>query len=40
MAKEIRSAFVRSQATLLGDAVGVLALIALLYLGLALPNLL
>lgn len=39
MAKEIKSVLVRSQSTILGDAIGVAALAVLLYVGLVLPSL-
>jgi hypothetical protein len=39
MAQEIKSVFVRSRDTLLADALGVIALIVMLFVGLALPGL-
>lgn len=39
MAKEITTILIRSRHTLVGDALGVIALVVLLYAGLALPGL-
>ena len=40
MAEEIRSVIARSRDTLLADALGVIALMIMLFVGLALPGLL
>ena len=39
MAKEIRSVIVRSSDTILADALGVVALIVMMFAALSLPNL-
>jgi hypothetical protein len=39
VAKEIKSILIRSRQTLIADALGVLALMGLLFVGLALPGL-
>ncbi|MFU8825234.1 hypothetical protein [Yoonia sp.] len=38
MAKEIKTILIRSRHTLVGDALGVIALMVLLFVGLALPG--
>ena len=39
MAKEIKDVFVRSRDTILSDALGVVALMIMLFVGLSLPGL-
>ncbi|WP_275041300.1 hypothetical protein [Loktanella sp. S4079] len=38
MAKEIKDVFVRSRGTILSDALGVVALMVMLFVGLSLPG--
>ncbi|SMX31105.1 hypothetical protein [Octadecabacter ascidiaceicola] len=38
MAKEIKSAFVRSSDTIIADAIGMAALVVMLFAALSLPN--
>jgi len=39
MTQDIKTAFIRSRGTILSDALGVLALIVMLFSGLAIPSL-
>lgn len=40
MAKEIKSAIVRSQDTIIADAIGMVSLVVMLFVGLSLPGVL
>ncbi|MFQ6547917.1 hypothetical protein AADZ90_008155 [Aestuariibius sp. 2305UL40-4] len=39
MAKEIKTALARSRSTIVGDAVGAVSLVVMLFVGLSLPGL-